>query len=160
MTHNNAYMNDLGPPPPDHESITVGEGCQLRVEYVGNIDIAFHGYTDERLTLVDVSYVLGHGFNLYPLHAVQRTHLIISNVSGTLIIGAGLNFPHSNSRSSARATGLVARSIGRRSRKNSVFANKLLRHLCHPVPPPPRANSSSLSHYMSSFSSISTVASV
>ena len=62
------------------------------------MDVTFHGQTDERITLIDVSYVTGLGFNLYSLHAVQRTHLIVSDASGTHIIGTILTFPRSSSR--------------------------------------------------------------
>ena len=36
------------------------------------MDVIFHGKSDQRITLIDVAYVPGLGFNLYSLHAVQR----------------------------------------------------------------------------------------
>ena len=57
------------------------------------MDVVFHGKTDQRITLIDVAYIPGLGFNLYSLHAVQKTHLIVSDASGTHIIGANLTFP-------------------------------------------------------------------
>ena len=43
------------------------------------MDGIFHGKSDQRITLIDVAYFPGLGFNLYSLHAVQRTHLIVSD---------------------------------------------------------------------------------
>ena len=36
------------------------------------MDVIFHGYTNEKITLIDVSHVSGLGFNLYSLHIVQK----------------------------------------------------------------------------------------
>ena len=63
------------------------------------MDVIFHGKSDQRITLIDVAYVPDLGFNLYSLHAVQRTHLIVSDASGTHIIGANVTFPRSSSGS-------------------------------------------------------------
>ena len=57
------------------------------------MDVIFRGKTVQRITLIDVAYVPDLGFNLYSLHAVQRTHLIVSDASGTHIIEANLTFP-------------------------------------------------------------------
>ena len=54
------------------------------------MDVIFHGKTDQRITLIDVAYVPSLVFNLYSLHAVQRTHVIVSGASGTHIIGENL----------------------------------------------------------------------
>lgn len=77
MTFNKSNVYDLRSLLPGRESKTIGDGRRLRVEYVGNTDVVFHGSTDERLTLVDVFYVPGLGFNLFTLHAVLRTRLIV-----------------------------------------------------------------------------------
>ena len=83
------------------------------------MDVIFHGQTDERITLIDVSYVTGLGFNLYSLHAVQRTHLIVSDASGTHIIGTILTFPRSSSSDNIlRATRLPVGDC--RSKKNAA----------------------------------------
>lgn len=74
------------PLPPGRESIAIGGRRRLRVEYVRNIDVIFHGYTEERHTLVDISYVPSLGFNLYSLY-IQWTHVITSDASGTHIMG-------------------------------------------------------------------------
>ena len=74
-------MYDVRPAPSGRESITIGDGRRLRIEYVGNINITFHEYVDERNTLVDVSYVPGLGLNQYTLHEVQRV-IVISRMHG------------------------------------------------------------------------------
>lgn len=57
------------------------------------IDVIFHGwYKDDLHTLVDVSYVFDLGWNLYSLYIVERIHVIISDTSGTHMIGIGLTF--------------------------------------------------------------------
>ena len=97
MTHERTRLYHLRPPPPGLETITIGDRRKTKVEYIGNVDVIFHRKTDQRTTLIDVAYVLGLGFNLYSLHAVLRTHLIVSEASGTHIIGANLTFPSSSS---------------------------------------------------------------
>ena len=92
-------MYNMSPPPPGRETITIGDRRRISVEYIGNMDVIFHGKSDQRITLIDVAYVPDLGFNLYSLHAVQRTHLIVSDASGTHIIGANLTFPRSSSGS-------------------------------------------------------------
>ena len=81
------------PPPPSRETITIEDRRKIKVENIGNMDVFFHGKTNQRVTLIDVVYVPGLGINLYSLHAVQRTHLIVSDASGTHIIGENLTFP-------------------------------------------------------------------
>ena len=109
------------------------------------MDVIFHGKSDQRITLIDDAYVPDLGFNLYSLHAVQRTHLIVSDASGTHIIGANLTFPRSSSGSYLRATRLPAGTVGARRRQGEMHATNLLRHLRHPVPPPSSRNVTS--HY-------------
>ena len=100
------------------------------------MDVIFHGKSDQRITLIDVAYVPDLGFNLYSLHAVQRTHLIMSDASGTHILGANLTFPRSSSESYLRATRLPAGTVGARRRQGDMRATNLLRQLGHPIPPP------------------------
>ena len=106
------------------------------MEYIGNMDVIFHGKSDQRITLIDVAYVPDLGFNLYSLHAVQRKHLIVSDASGTHIIRANLTFPRSSSGSYLRATRLPAGAVGARRRQGDMRATNLLRQLGHPIPPP------------------------
>ena len=138
MTHDRTRMYNVRPPPPGRETITIGDRRRIRVEYIGNMYVISHGKTDQRITLIDVAYVPGLGFNLYSLHAVQRTHLIVSDASGTHIIGANLTFPRSSSGSYLRATRLPAGTVGARRRQGDMRATNLLRQLGHPIPPPPQ----------------------
>ena len=48
------------------------------------VDIDFHGFTDVRLTLTDVSYIPGLGFKLYSVHAASRTNLVIFHCLGNI----------------------------------------------------------------------------
>ena len=133
------------PPPPGRETITIGDRRRINVEYIANMDVIFHGKSDQRITLIDVAYVPDLGFNLYSLHAVQRTHLIVSNASGTHKIGENFTFPRSSSGSYLRATRLPAGTVGARRRQGEMHATNFLRHLRHPVPPPSSSNVTS--HY-------------
>ena len=90
MTHDKTGLYGLSPPPLGRDTITTGDQRRIKVEYVRNIDVIFRRYTGERATLIGVSYVPGIGFNLFSLHAVQKTHLIVSNASGTYIVGINL----------------------------------------------------------------------
>ena len=83
MTHDRTRMSNARPPPLGRETITIGDRRRIKAEYIGNMDVIFHGKSDQRITLIDVAYVPDLGFNLYSLHAVQRTHLIVSDASGT-----------------------------------------------------------------------------
>ncbi|CAM9869529.1 unnamed protein product, partial [Ascophyllum nodosum] len=69
MTHDRTRMYNVSPPPPGRETVTIGDRRRISVEYIGNIDVIFHGKTAQRTTLIDVAYVPGLGFNLYSLHA-------------------------------------------------------------------------------------------
>ena len=102
------------------------------------MDVIFYGKTDQRITLIDVSYVPGLEFNLCSLHTVQRTHLIVSDVSGTYIIGENLTFPRSSSGSYLRVTRLPAGTVRARRRQGDIRATNLLKQLRHPIPPPPQ----------------------
>ena len=145
MTHDRTRMYNARPPPPGRETITIGDRRRIKVEYIGNMDVIFHGKRDQRITLIDVAYVPDLGFNLYSLHAVQRTHLIVSDASRTHIIRANLTFPRSSSGSYLHATRLPAGTVGARRRQGQMHATNLLRHLRHLVPPPSSCNVTS--HY-------------
>ena len=136
MTHDRTRVCNARPPPPGRETITIGDRRRIKVEYIGNVDVIFHGKSDQRIPLIDVAYVPDLGFNLYSLHAVQRTHLIVSDASGTHIIGANLTFPRSSSGSYLRATRLPAGTVGARRRQGEMRATNLLKQLGHPIPPP------------------------
>ena len=136
MTHDGTRMYNARPPPPGRETITIGDHRRIKEEYVGKTDVIFHGKSDQRITLIDVAYVPDLRFNLYSLHAVQRTHLIVSDASGTHIIGANLTFPRNSSGSYLRATRLPATTVGTRRKQGGMRATNLLRQLGHPIPPP------------------------
>ena len=138
MMHDKTRINNVRPPPPGRETITIEDRRRIRVEYIGNMDGIFQGKTDQKITLIDVVYVSGLGFNLYSLHAVQRTHLVVSDASGTHIIGANLTLPRSSSGSHLRATRLPASTVGARRRQGDMRATNILRQLRHPIPPPPQ----------------------
>ena len=135
--HDGTGLYHLRLPPPDRETVAIGDRRKLKEECVGNIDVIFHGQTGQRITLIDVAYVPCLGLNLYSLHAVQKTHLIVSDASGTHSIGTNLTFPRSRSGSYFRATRLPADTVGARKRQRDMRAPNLLGHLRHPVPPPP-----------------------
>ena len=138
MTHDRTRTYNVRPPPPGRETITIGDRRRIRVEYIGNMDVIFHGKNDQRITLINVAYVPDLGFNLYSLHAVQRTHLIVSDASGMHTIEANLTFPRSSSGSYLRATRLPAGTVGARRRQGDMRATNLLRQLGHPILPPPQ----------------------
>ena len=138
MTHDRSIIYNVRPPPPGRETITIGDRRRIKVEYIGNMDVIFHEKSDQRTTLIDVAYVPALGFSLYSLHAVQRTHLIASDESGTHIIGANLTFPRSSSGSYLRATRLHAGTVGAKRRQGDMRATNFLRQLGYPIPPPPQ----------------------
>ena len=70
MTHDRTRMYNARPPPPGRETITIGDCRRIKVEYIGNMDVIFHGKSDQRITLIDVAYVPDLWFHLYSLHAV------------------------------------------------------------------------------------------
>ena len=127
MTHDRTRMYNARPPPPGRETITIGDRRRIKVEYIGNMDVIFHGKSDQRIALIDVAYVPDIGFNLYSQHAVQRTHLIVSDASGIHIIGANLTFPRSSSGSYLRATRLPAGTVGARRKQGDMRATNRLR---------------------------------
>ena len=119
MTHDRTRIFNVRPPPPGRETITIGDRRKTKVEYIGNMDVIFHVKTDQRITLIDVAYVPGLGFNLYSLHSVQRTHLIVSGASGTHMIGENLTFLRSSSGSYLHPTRLPAGTVGARRRQEN-----------------------------------------
>lgn len=97
----------------------------------------FHGYTDERHTIVDLFYIPGLGFNLYSLHVIQRTYVVISHTSGTHIIRTGLTFSHIRDDSCVPMTRLLGRSV------NEGLREQYVGQLRRPVPSLPQVPSSS-----------------
>ena len=108
MTHDRIILYNSSPPPSDCETVTIGV------------------------------YVVGLGFNLFSLHVVQKTQLIVSDASSTHVISTNLMFPRSSSRSYLRATRLPTGTVGTRRRQGDMRVTNLIRELRHPVPPPPQ----------------------
>ena len=138
MTHDRIRIYNMRPLPLGRETNTIGDLRRIKVEYIGNMDAIFHGKTDQRITLINVAYAPGLGFNLYSLHVVLRPHLRVSDASGTHIVGANLTFPRSSSGSYLRATRLPAGTVEPRRRQGDMRATNLLRQLRHPIPRPPQ----------------------
>ena len=145
MTHDSTRMYNARPHPPGRETITIGDRRRIKAEYIGNMDVIFHGKSNQRSTLIDVACVPDLGSNLYSLHAVQRTHLVVSDASGTHIVGENSAFPRSSSGSYLRATRLPAGTVGVRRKQGEMHATNILRQVRHPVPPPSSRNVTS--HY-------------
>ena len=81
--------------------------------------------------------------------------MVISDASGTHIIGTGITFTRGTKGSCARASRLPARSVAEHARLHNVYAHNLLRQLYHPVPPSPQVSRSSF--YVPSFSGVPCV---
>ena len=62
MTNDACKMYCMRPPPSGQQEVITSDGTRVRVECVGNIDVVFHGRSDENITLCDVSYVPGLKF--------------------------------------------------------------------------------------------------
>ena len=121
MAHSGTRLDNFRLPPLGRKTITIEDRRKIEVEYVGNMDVIFNGQTDKRITSIDVAYVPGLGFNLYSLHDVQKTRLIIvSDASRTHIIGTNLTFPRISSGSYFRATWLLAGTVGARKRQRDM----------------------------------------
>ena len=125
MTLDKTRLYNLRLPPPGRETITIGDRRETKVEFIGNMDVIFHGKTDQRITLIDATYVPGLGLKLYSLHAVQRIPLIVLDASGTHIIGANMTFLRSSSGSYLCATRLSAGTVRARKRQRDMRAFNL-----------------------------------
>ena len=75
------------PPASDQRTVTTSDGTRQRVEYIGNVDVVFHGRSDEPITLCDVSYVPGLRFNLSSFHKAQHMHVIVLDAAGAHNVG-------------------------------------------------------------------------
>ena len=70
-TNDASKMYCVRPPLPDQREEITSDGTRLRVECVGNIDEVFHGRSEEKITLCDVSYVPDLKFNIFSFHTAQ-----------------------------------------------------------------------------------------
>ena len=121
MTNNAECMYDLRTPPPERQEITIGDGRRQKVEYIGNIDVVFHGTNDVPITICDVSYVPGLGFNLFSFHTVQKTHRVVLDAAGAHIADKGITFPRETTGSYLRATRIAPKTIGFKPRTNIAW---------------------------------------
>ena len=87
MTNDASKMYCMRPPHFDQKEVITSNGTRLKVESVGNIDVIFHGRSDEPVTMIDVSYVPDLKFNLFSFHKAQQTHVIILDAAGAHIMG-------------------------------------------------------------------------
>lgn len=92
MTQSSDSTYSLRPPPHCRKLMAIGNRPKLRANYVGNVNAGFHGYKDERITLVVVSYVPCLDFYINSFRLGQRTHLTLSDASGAHIIGTNATF--------------------------------------------------------------------
>ena len=51
-THDRTRIYNVRPPPPDRETITIKDRRRIKVEYIGNMDVIFHGKGDQGITLM------------------------------------------------------------------------------------------------------------
>ena len=87
------------------------------------------------LTLTDVSYSPGLGFNLCSVHAVSRTNLVLFDPLGAHVIGTKVTFPGNASGSYMSTTRLPARTVGDKRKLDEVRSVYLLKQLDHPTGP-------------------------
>ena len=128
MTHDRTRIYNASPLLPVAKQSRSRRSSKNKVEYVRNMGVIFHEKTDQRITLIDVAYVPGLGSNLYSLHATQRTHLIVSDASGTHIIGANLSSSAAVADRICVLPGSLPWTIGARKRNREMHATNLLRH--------------------------------
>ena len=122
MTNAASKMYCGRPPPSDQRGVVTSDGTRLRVEYIGNIDVLFHGGSEEQITLIDVSYVPDLKFIFFSFHKAQQTHVIILDAAGAHIMGGNLTFPCEKSGSYLRATRLAPGTVGANPRTNRALA--------------------------------------
>ena len=49
MTHDRTRIYNVRPALPGRETITIGDRRRIKVEYIGNMDVTFHGKSDQRI---------------------------------------------------------------------------------------------------------------
>ena len=113
----------------------------------GNIDVVFHGKSEEQITLCDVSYVPDLKFNIFSFHKAQQTHVIILDAAGAHIVGKNITFPCEKRGSYVRASRLAPGTVGAKPGTNRVLASQISAPLssCVPSCPPSVPNSSRFS---------------
>ena len=86
-------MYDTRPPLPQRSWIILGDGLIKKVQFIGKIDLVFHGRTDYPVTLFDASFVPDLGFNLFYFNVVRAKHETILNRRGAHLLDGRLVFP-------------------------------------------------------------------
>ena len=123
MTRNAGLMYDTRAPP-SHQSRTIlRDGSIKKVQFVGKLDLVFHGRTGHPVTLHDVSFVPDLGFNLFSFHVVQEKHEIILNKTGAHLLGGRLVFPRRCNGSSLSAIRVLPGGHADASTALATFAN-------------------------------------
>ena len=125
MTNGASKMYCMRTPHFDQKEVITSDGTRLKVEYIGNIDVIFHGRSDEPIIMIDVSYVPDFKFNLFSFHKAQQTHVIILDAAGAHIVGKNLTFPCERGGSYLRATRLVAGTVGAKPRTNRPLVSQI-----------------------------------
>ena len=76
MTNDASKMYCVRPPLHDQKEVITSNETRLRVECVGNIDVVFHGSSEEQITLCDVSYVPGLKFVCFSFRKAKIQPLV------------------------------------------------------------------------------------
>ena len=134
MTNDASKMYCMRPPHFDPKEVITSNGTKLKVECIGNIDVSFHGRSDEPITMIDVSYVPDLKFNLFSFYKAQQTHVIILDAAGAHIMRKNITFPCEKGGSYLRATRLTAGTVGAKPRTNRALASQISTPLCSCVP--------------------------
>ena len=93
MTNDASKMYCMRPPHFDKKKVITSDSTRLKVECAGNIDVIFHGRSDESITMIDVSYVPDLKFNLFSFHKAQQTHVIFLDAAEAHIMEKKYHFP-------------------------------------------------------------------
>ena len=146
MTNDASKMYCVRRPPSDKREVITGDGTRLKVQCVGNIDVVFHGRSEEQITLCDVSYVPDLIY-FFSLRKAQQTHFIILDAAGAHIVGKNITFPCEKSGSYMRVTRLAPGTVGAKPRTNRALASQISAPLssCVLSCPPSVPNSSRFS---------------
>ena len=123
MTRNADLMYNTKPPSPHRSGIILGDGSIRKVQFVGKLDLVFHSRADHPVTLHDVSFVPGLGFNLFSFHVVQEKHDIILNKTGAHLLNGRLVFPRRSNGSSLRATRVMPGAHASASNSLATFTD-------------------------------------
>ena len=134
MTNDASKMYCVRPSLSDQREVTTSDGTRMRVEYVGDIDVVFHGRSDEPIALCDVSYIMDSRFNLFSFHKAQQAHGIILYAAGEHIVRKSLTFPCEKSRSYLRGSRLAPGTVGAKARTNRALASQISTPLSSCVP--------------------------